>query len=1245
MLGKNKLRSKVFPIVAIGASAGGLEAVTALLKNLPADTGMAYIYIQHQAREHKSKLVEILSRATKMKVVTAKNLLPIEANRLHILPPDKDMSIIDGSLKLIPRQPKPSLHLPINKFFLSLAENQKEGAIGVLLSGSANDGTIGLKAIKSAGGLTFVQDDSAQFQGMPKSAIADGYVDKVLSPQELAKELGMISKNKSAIHEVLTEPSEEDLNNEDLAVIIQVLKKSTGVDFKHYKVNTIRRRIIRRMLLHKLETFGEYAKYLKQHNEEATMLYQDLLINVTAFFRDLDTVEYLKKTLLPKIIKHKSANEPVRLWVPACSTGEEAYSLAIILMEILNDKFTNIPVQIFATDLSETAIAKARLGLYTKNDLLDVSPKRLQRFFTKVDGSYRVIKPIRDLCVFAPHNVLKDPPFSRLDLISCCNLMIYFDAVLQKRIISTFHYALNSNGYLVLGKSETIGTSGQLFTQVEKKFKIYARKNDAGSRAKFELNKKLGEPSNGEPIKHTDLLVNKKNNDNRLERNVDEILLAKYVPASVVINQDLEILQFRGSTGFFLEPSPGKASLNLLKMARAGLSFELRSIFHKTLKSGKPTKKTGIDVKYNNATFQASIEIVPLAAEEEEKLFLVVFTKLEIPVAHENSSSISKDKIVKQLQTELETIKEDMRSMLEEQEANVEELQSANEEVVSSNEELQSINEELETSKEEVESTNEELLTINSELQVRNEQLAESYEYAEAVFETIREAVLILDHDFHVRSANKAFYRIFRTAPERTEGVLLYELGNRQWDIHRLRQLLDEIVLNNSSFVAYEVAHDFPDIGEKVMLLTARTLIQKIHRKQIVLLAIEDITEHRRAQTIISERETWFRNMANNAPVMIWLSGLDKKRNFFNNTWLEFTGYQPDSVNTEIWKEAIHPEDLKRYMDVYTASFLERKTFQAEYRLRRNDGEYRWMMDVARPTFSGEGAFLGYIGSCTEIHHQKLMHEELEKHVKERTQDLLEANQELQRSNSELQQFAYVASHDLQEPLRKIMTFIDRLSPMMGDLADQGKFYFDKINESSQRMTRLIDDLLDYSRISRSEKKFVKTDLYKVVKEVLVDFEHIINQKNAKITIGDLPTLQTVPVQIERLFHNLISNAFKFSKNDEVPEISIQSRELAPAEIKNHKSLDKNLTYFEITVKDNGIGFPMEFAEQIFVIFQRLNDKSAYPGTGMGLAICKRIVTNHTGEIFAVAEENQGAEFHVLLPFKQGKNRLAPPPR
>jgi two-component system CheB/CheR fusion protein len=1230
---KVKIPNKPFLIVAIGASAGGLEAVTELLKHLPGDTGMAFVYIQHLDPTHESMLSSILSRATKMKVVEAENMIKIEPDHLYIIPPNQDMVIEDGMLSLTKRTNRPVIHLPVDKFFISLAERQKELAIGIILSGNASDGTVGLRAIKTAGGLTFAQDDSAKFKSMSASAINEGVVDMILSPQAMAKELERISKQANIIHTAIKNADEEIelAKNKEIETIIQMLKKSTGVDFEHYKINTIRRRIIRRMLLYKLETLKQYIQFLKQNSNEINILYQDLLINVTNFFRDEDMTEYLKKILLPEILKDRLASQPLRIWVPACSTGEEAYSLAITLIEVMSDKGLNIPMQIFATDLSELAIAKARVGIYSPSELADVSRVRLERFFTKTDGSYRIVKTLRDLCVFAPHNIFKDPPFSRIDLISCCNLMIYLDNVLQKKMLATFHYALNNNGYLILGKSETIAASTHLFLQVEKKYKIFAKKTGIADKALKEM---ISSPPRFEP-RDTDITrksdQKKLVTSSELDNTIDNILLTNFTPACVIVNTEMDILEFRGATSLFLEPSPGKASLNLMKMARPGSAFELRNAIHKANKSGQPIKKSGIVLKNKTNSINATIEVIPLKINVDEKLFMIIFEETKEPVSGSSKSTFTRDKLVKQLEDELTSAREDMRAITEEQEASMEELQSANEEVVSSNEELQSINEELETSKEELESANEELMTINSELQIRNEQLAESNEYAAAIYSIISEAVLILDENLRVKSANEAFYKMFKVTERETEDTMIYELGNRQWDVPELKNLLKEIASDDKEFKNFSVHHNFPAIGEKFMLLNAKKIIR--NRQELVLLSIEDITEHKEAEKLTKEREAWFHTMADNAPVMMWVADTNKHRTFFNKTWLNFTGRTIEDELKNGWLENVHKDDLNRLLDVYNSSFDKRKPYETEYRLRRHDGEYRWVMSTAKPT-SLEGNFTGYIGTVTDIHEKKMLTEELDKRVQERTSHIREMNTELERSNSELQQFAYVASHDLQEPLRKIMTFSDRLQNLKDGLPEHAKTYIERIGSSSERMSRLIDDLLNFSRISRDNKNFVSTDLSAIVKDVLADFDLIINQKKAKINYDGLPVIQAIPIQMEQLFHNLISNSLKFSKDDEPPEITISANEISRTEIKLPLKVEKSDGYIKITVTDNGIGFSDEFADQIFVIFQRLNDKKVFPGTGIGLALCRKIVNNHGGEIYAESKPNEGATFRIILPKK-----------
>jgi two-component system CheB/CheR fusion protein len=837
------------------------------------------------------------------------------------------------------------------------------------------------------------------------------------------------------------------------------------------------------------------------------------------------------------------------------------------------------------------------------------------------------------MCVFAPHNVFKDPPFSRLDFVSCCNLFIYLEPALQKKIMATFHYALNVNGVLMLGKSEALGESVHLFTQIEKKFKIYIRK-EASSKAIFDMNYRLPDHTNvKESIIKKRSIIKETGKLDDIDKTIDDILLTKYTPPSVVVNQELEILQFRGSTGLFLEPSPGKASFSLLKMARPGLTFDLRSIVHKANKTGTAIKKSGLEVKYKGVIHHVSIEAVPLKQENEERLFLITFEETTQPKLSQTKEDYSKDKLVKQLQDELSLLKEDLRSIVEDQEASNEELQSANEEIVSSNEELQSINEELETSKEEVESTNEELMTINQELQIRNDQLAESHEYAEAVFTTLREAILVLDTNLRIKKSNRAFFKMFRLNEDDTNGKLIFELADRQWDIPLLRSLFREITHDNPYVSGFELTHTFHGLGEKTLLLNVRRVVQKSHQQELILLAIEDITEHKLAEKIISEREEWFLNMANHAPVMIWVSGTDKLCTFFNKTWLDYTGRELGQELGNGWAEGVHRDDLEQCLGVYNTNFDLRKSFQTEYRFRRADGEFHWVICHGKPTYSHDGVFTGYVGSVIDIHDQKIFAEKLEERVVQRTKALKESNTNLEHSNNELRQFAYVASHDLQEPLRKIIIFSDRLQKKFGEkIGEDGSGYMDKISSSAVRMRQLINDLLNFSKTSNPNEQFEKTDLNIIVNSVLKTLDLEITQKKVKFHIDKLPSIPAIPVQMTQLFHNLIGNALKFSISGRHPEITILSQIADEKEISDLPQLKKKQRYYHITVKDNGIGFDPHFAEQIFVIFQRLNEREDYEGTGIGLALCKKIANFHEGHIYAEAIEKEGATFHIYLP-------------
>ena len=844
-----------FTIVAIGASAGGLEAITLLLQNLPANTGMAYIYVQHISPDHKSMLTALLSKKTEMKVTDVEDMEKMEPDNLYIIPYDKEIEVTDGHIKLTPRPKNKHTNLSIDVLFTSLASTHNENTIGIVLSGNGNDGTRGLKEIKLAGGITFAQDESAKFGSMPHSAIAEGVVDFILSPKEIAEELANLSKHAFSSHlpAQLAPEDEIDNNDPDLKIILQLLHKRKNVDFSYYKMNTIKRRILRRMLIHKIKTIKEYAEFVQQKSEEIDLLYEDMLINVTDFFRDTDVFILLKKTVLSKILKSKAPGETLRIWVAACATGEEVYSIAMVIIELQDSMANNIPFQIFASDLSGDAIREARNGEYSALQLKNVSPKRLQRFFTKVkDNKYRISQSLRDLCIFAQHNILNDPPFSRMDFISCRNFLIYLETPAQKKAITTFHYALNEGGCLMLGKSETIGTMSQLFMPLNKTYKIYTRKNHASSKRIPELmphivNTVIVEKNNN-MVSLPKKIINSATNN--LGNAFDSVLLAQYVPASVIINYDMDILQFRGQTALYLMNTPGKASFNILKMANTEITFELRNAIHHAIKTKQTVRKMGIEMNRDvskNTLQIVNLEVAPLKIEGEEPMLVVVFTGQQIELAEPpalgvKNNSIAKDRRIKKLEEELAAARYDMGSITHDQEAANEELQSANEEVVSSNEELQSLNEELETSKEEIESTNEELITTNQELQARIQQVEDLSAYNDGILSSVHEPMLILDKDMRVKSANMSFCKKFRVSEEESIGISLYKLGDNQWNIPHLRELLEDILPKNGNFQDFEVELVFPSIGNKTMLLNAHRIFLQSKNEELIVLTISDIT-------------------------------------------------------------------------------------------------------------------------------------------------------------------------------------------------------------------------------------------------------------------------------------------------------------------------------------------------------------------------------------------------------------------
>jgi len=1165
-------------IVGVGASAGGLEAFTELLSHLPGDTGLAFVLIQHLDPSHESHLTELLSKASKMPVSEVRGETRAEANHVYVIAPRCNLGISNGVLQSPPR-PDRGPNLPIDSFLRALAADRGSEAFGVVLSGAGSDGTLGLQAIKVAGGITFAQEmRTAKFDSMPASAIAAGVVDFVLPPAGIARQLVAIARDSR----VPIEPGEaaEQSGDAELRKIFRLLRLATGVDFTYYKHSTLKRRIKRRMAVRGIEALEEYSRDLERNREEANALCESFFITVTAFFREPAVFEELKKRVFPALVENRGREDPIRIWVPGCSTGEEAYSIAICLTEFLEEAGVTFPFEVFATDISETAIQKARAGTYTGAALAHVSPQRLARFFTRTEHGHEITKVIRDVCVFARHNVAQDPPFSKVDLISCCNVLIYLGGVLQRKVLAILHYALKPTGFLMLGPSESIGTLSEAFHQVEKTHRIYSLRPAVGTPAPLLSEGHRAEARVNYPEK---IAENRAGLD--VQREADRLVLAKHGPAGAIIDDDMNIVQVRGHTAPYIELSPGEPTRNLLKMAREGLVAGLGKAIRTARQKNTAAKENGFRFEGSGQVKEVAIEAVPLrgSTSSKKRYFLLLFEDVERngvrarthrPLTPDHRESAL-------LRRELAATKEHLNSIVEDNATTLEELRAANEKA-------QAGNEELETAQEELESANEELNTLNDSLRISNMELGQvnhdltnllesisiplvmvgrdlrihrftramepvlnlipsdigrsitdlqpqmelpdlrrllldameggnrkpldirdangrwyslrilpsvgpdgnidgavmmlididaakrGLDFAEAIVETVREPLLILNQNLQVLKANRTFYQTFQTAREETEGRLVYDLGNRQWNIPKLRELLENILPAHSTFRDFEVTHEFEHVGRKVMLLNASEVFNPNAQARTILLAIEDATDRKRAE------------------------------------------------------------------------------------------------------------------------------------------------EALRTTNTELQHFAYALTHDLQEPLRMVVNFTELLrSEYAGKLGEDADKFISYSVEGAHRIEDLLKALLAYWEVAeRDRDASASIDCGAVLAKALLNLQAAIAESGAVVTYDPLPTVVAEEILLMQLFQNLISNSIKY-RGEETPRI--------------HVSAERATEVWLFAIRDNGIGIDPQDADRVFGLFKRLHG-GEIPGTGIGLAICKKVVERQGGRIWVESEPGRGSTFKFTIP-------------
>jgi chemotaxis methyl-accepting protein methylase/signal transduction histidine kinase len=1205
-------------VVGIGTSAGGLESLKEFFAAMPADSGMAFVVIQHLDPTHVSYMADLLAKYTEMKVLQAEDGTMIEADTVYTIPPNKFLMIRKGMLHLTEPVKNDGVRMPIDFLFRSLAEDQHEKAICMIFSGSGSDGTIGLREVRGAGGMTIVQEpETAQFDAMLRSAIATGMVDFVLPLREIP---GTILRYARQSYMDARDGTDREQKLNDVDAILKLLSAQTRTDFAPYKKNTVLRRIERRMGLRHIPLISDYVRFLQENPEEVRQLSKDLLINVSSFFRDAEAFEELRHKAIAPLVREKENSSPLRVWVPGCATGEEAYSIAILLLEELSAAGKNCAIQLFASDVDGDCVKFAREGVYPQTIAADVSEERLKRFFTKQDSRYQVSKQVRELVIFSVQNLISEAPFSKLDLISCRNVLIYIEPNVQRRIISLLAFALSPGGYLFLGKSDGMAAQTGLFTTISQKRRLYRR--DGAAQASPADSPFLFEARRAAPVVQKWQTLGRTNLSE-----LNQQVLLKYFDASVVlIDEKGNILNFYGPTRKYLEHPTGEPSLNLLNMVENRISAKFRLALRKAAEESEPVTMERVQFGEGDSGSSANVTVMPILSHTRgDRLLAVIFEEASgVPDSPNRvpGKKIGEDEsLVAQLESELKVLKAEFQATIDEYESSAEELKAANEEILSINEELQSTNEELETSKEEIQAINEELNTVNSELnskvdeltEVNNdlvnflnsseigtifldnqfrikrftpsagrlmnlissdlgrpvshmahkfvgldlvadaervlaslstiekeiqssdgqwyamhclpyrtldnridgviftfadvtrlkrseESMQEARNYAQDIVETVSMPLVVLDGGLRVVSANRTFYQTFRVEPQDTKNRSIYELGSQQWDIAPLRQLLEDIVLKETPFNDFEVDLDFPGIGRRTMLLNARRISRGSDRTQLILLAIEDFTERKRAEELLKSEAQ-----------------------------------------------------------------LRQKALELEQQL------------IA----SGRLVSLGEITASM--------------------------------------------AHEFNNPLGIVMGFIQDLLAET-DASHPNYRALKIMDEESRRCRKIIQDLMEYARPRSGEFDWIKVK--DVIEKTLSMVQSHLYKRNVQVINEagpDVPRIYADAPQLEQVLLNLYLNAI-----DAMPEGGTLT---VAVEVNSHPADETGRpTEVMITVADTGVGIESGDLPKIFQPFFTAKKKS---GLGLGLAICDRIVKNHGGRIEMESRPEQGTTFRIYFPLER----------
>ena len=1195
-------------VVALGASAGGLHALQRFFRRVVPGTDIAWVVVQHLDPDRQTMMPELLAKEVPLPIAEASDETLLEPDRIYAIPPNATLTVEAGVLRVREPVEERGHRLPIDVFFSSLADDLGPYAVCIVLSGAGSDGTAGLRRIKERGGMAIAQSaETAEHQSMPRSAASTGLVDHVLPPEEMFEVIRGYADHLSVLEQDGSLDRLQQEIVEEIPVVSALLHERTGHDFSGYKRSTLSRRIQRRVQVTRSPSVAAYLERLQQDEEEAQLLLRDLLIGVTRFFRDPEAFAALRELMVRELVTTKRSS--LRIWVPGCATGQEAYSLAILVREAMYEAGVVQPrLQIFATDIDQEALAVARRGVYGQEIEENVSPERLDRFFLRTLEGWQVRPSLREQCVFSPHNVITDPPFARLDLISCRNLLIYIHRELQVELLGLFHFALNPGGLLFLGPSENPGGTEDLFASIDKKHRLLQARERSVHRSVHLPALEPGRRSQMFRRTTTAALP-----EPRLENRVRRTVLERYAPVSVLVDGDLKVILTTGPTGRYLQLPIGGASLDLLELAEPGLRAQLRPLLQEARRRGEA--RTDAVVEREGSLVPVRLRVVRFGSEEEAPAWLILFDEreeFELPVAAEDGDeSHVENELIARLRRELHFVQEQLQSTVEELETANEELKASNEELLSMNEELQSTNEELQTSEEELQSRNEELETVNSELQETVQEVNRAHADLQNLFESTAVATLFLDRDLNIQRFTPASAELFRLRPG-DAGRHLGDITARFEGV----ELLDEAAKVLDSLESRQLRVVTPDRRTFQLRIGPYTTLE--HTVEGVVLTFAEVTDLVTAQ----ERERKLAAAVESARDAVYLRDLDGMIRTWNPAAARLFGYPVEEAVGMSFRRLVPAEGRAEQVEWEERIARGESVGPVDTERLTRDGARVPISLSLSPVLDDEGRVTAVAAVARDV--SRRMDEEAER--QRLADELAQRVEELAAADARKDEFLAMLAHELRNPLAPIFSSLALLRRPEVDAGRRDEL-LDTVERQGRQLSRLVDDLLDVSRITRGKIRLRRVVLdVREVLEQAVDMHSVQLGELDQVVDRELPAqpvwVQGDAVRLQQIFGNLIHNASKFSPP--------RSR------IDLHLSLEEG--WVTVEVSDEGIGFGEELGEHLFDLFAQ-GDRSlarSEGGLGVGLTTVRRLAELHGGSVTASSPgRDQGATFRVRLPLAQ----------